>query len=386
MSRDSGRQASAVSRRKYLLTSAAIGTAGLAGCSDSDSGGTGSDSGGDEGSNSVESGSSGPSTVTAEGSSTVYPISNRGSSYWNSNSPASDGEYWGSNDESSVAGWDQIETDQNIADYFASLYGFETTGERSNPPFATRVALSHSGTGCEAVRDGLVDIGNSSGPITAELDISEEQRDENYVDHVVGRDGQPVFVSQAIYDAGVEQLTGEQIRGIYQGDITNWSEVGGPDREIFVVGRAEGSGTDTSFRLNMLGDADAPMDVDSRFGQNQQVQQVLQDNDNAIGYMALAFSGSGIQAIGIEFEGTLFEPDADAENTIFDSEYPLNRDLHMYTRINEDTPEGTDMREAAFLNMFLTEFGQQTFVEDVNYITLPTSDIEAEREKLPDQA
>jgi len=43
------------------------------------------------------------------------------------------------------------------------------------------------------------------------------------------------------------------------------------------------------------------------------------------------------------------------------------------------------MREAAFLNMFLTEFGQQTFVEDVNYITLPTSDIEAERE-LPDQA
>ena len=389
MSRDSGRQADAVSRRKYLLSTAAVGAAGLAGCSgNSDNSGDGGDggSGSDDGGNTIDSGSSGPSTVTAEGSSTVYPISNKGSSYWNSNSPASDGEYWGANDEGSVAGWDQIETDQNIADYFASLYGFEPTGERSNPPFATRVALSHSGTGCEAVRDGLVDIGNSSGPITAELDISEDERDENYVDHVVGRDGQPVFVSQAIYDAGVEQLTGEQIRGIYQGDITNWSDVGGPDQEIYVVGRAEGSGTDTSFRLNMLGDADAPMDVDTRFGQNQQVQQVLQDNDNAIGYMALAFSGSGIQAIGIEFEGTLFEPDADAENTIFDSEYPLNRDLHMYTRINEETPDGTDMREAAFLNMFLTEFGQQTFVEDVNYITLPTSDIEAEREKLPDQA
>jgi len=388
MSRDSGRQADAVSRRKYLLTSAAVGAAGLAGCSgNSGDGSDGSDGGseGEEG-NTMESGSSAPATVTAEGSSTVYPISNKGSSYWNSNSPASDGEYWGSNDESSVAGWDQIDTDQNIADYFASLYGFEATGERSKPPFATRVALSHSGTGCEAVRDGLVDIGNSSGPITAELDISEEERDENYVDHVVGRDGQPVFVSQAIYDAGVEQLTGEQIRGIYQGDITNWSEVGGPDQEIYVVGRAEGSGTDTSFRLNMLGDADAPMDVDTRLGQNQQVQQVLQDNDNAIGYMALAFSGSGIQAIAIDFEGTVYRPDPDAENTIFDSEYPLNRDLHMYTRINEETPEGTDMREAAFLNMFLTEFGQKTFVEDVNYITLPTSDIEAEREKLPEQA
>jgi len=383
MSRDAGNPASNVSRRKYLLTSAVLGTAGLAGCS-GNSGGS-DDGETEDGSNTVESGSSGPSTVTAEGSSTVYPISNKGSSYWNSNSPASDGEYWGANDESSVAGWEEIDTDQNIADYFASLYGFEPSGERSNPPFATRVALSHSGTGCEAVRDGLVDIGNSSGPITAELDISEAQRDENYVDHVVGRDGQPVFVSQAIYDAGVEQLTGEQIRGIYQGDITNWSEVGGPDQEIYVVGRAEGSGTDTSFRLNMLGDADAPMDVDTRLGQNQQVQQVLQDNDNAIGYMALAFSGSGIQAIAIDFEGTVYRPDPDAENTIFDSEYPLNRDLHMYTRIDEDTPDGTDMREAAFLNMFLTEFGQKTFVEDVNYITLPTSDIEAEREKLPDQ-
>ena len=383
MSRDAGNPASNVSRRKYLLTSAVLGTAGLAGCS-GNSGGS-DDGETEDGSNTVESGSAAPATVTAEGSSTVYPISNKGSSYWNSNSPASDGEYWGANDESSVAGWAEIDTDQNIADYFASLYGFEPSGERSNPPFATRVALSHSGTGCEAVRDGLVDIGNSSGPITAELDISEAQRDENYVDHVVGRDGQPVFVSQAIYDAGVEQLTGEQIRGIYQGDITNWSEVGGPDQEIYVVGRAEGSGTDTSFRLNMLGDADAPMDVDTRLGQNQQVQQVLQDNDNAIGYMALAFSGSGIQAIAIDFEGTVFQPDPDAENTIFDSEYPLNRDLHMYTRIDEDTPEGTDMREAAFLNMFLTEFGQKTFVEDVNYITLPTSDIEAEREKLPDQ-
>jgi phosphate transport system substrate-binding protein len=55
----------------------------------------------------------------------------------------------------------------------------------------------------------------------------------------------------------------------------------------------------------------------------------------------------------------------------------------MYTRITDDTPDGTDMREAAFLNMFLTDFGQQVFVEGVEYIPLPTKDIEAEREKLP---
>jgi ABC-type phosphate transport system, periplasmic component len=389
-----------VSRRRFVATAgAAVGAAALAGCSGS-SGSPESDDGGSGGSDETETGtemSSGSSSemstsmLTAEGSSTVYPISNTGSSYWNSNAPPSDGEYWGSSSEGTVPGWDQLTSGENsaegmlLADYFAGLYGFEPTEQRSNPVFATSIGLSHSGTGCKAVTDGLVDIGNSSGPITAELGLSESEANERYVDHVVGRDGQPVFVSQKIYDGGVEELTGEEVRGIYQGEINNWSEVGGPDQEIYVVGRAEGSGTDTSFRLNMLGDADAPMEVDTRKGQNQQVQTVLQQNDGAIAYMALAFQGPGIQPVAIDFEGTTYRPDADAENTIFDSSYPLNRDLHMYTTITDDTPEGTDMREAAFLNMFLTDFGQQIFVEGVEYIPLPTKDIESEFAKLPDQ-
>ena len=381
-----------VSRRKFLVTFGVVGTAGLAGCGGSSAGGdSGGDSSGDSGgdSGSESDGDSGMNTelLNAEGSSTVYPISNKGSSYWNANAPPSDGEYWGSNDESTVPGWDELSTEMNLADYFASLYGFEPTEQRSNPPYNATVSLSHSGTGCKAVRDQLVDIGNSSGPITAELDLSEEEASENYVDHVVGRDGQPVVVSSDIYDAGVTQLTGEQVRGIYQDEITNWSEVGGPDQEIFVIGRAEGSGTDTSFRLNMLGSADASMNgVNTRFGQNQQVAEAVSNNDGAIAYMALAFTSDTVQPIGIDFEGTLYEPDKDAENTIFDSSYPLNRDLHMYTRITEDTPDGTDLREGAFLNMFLTDFGQIVFVEQNNYIPLPTSDIEAEAAKLPDQA
>jgi len=364
-----------VSRRKFLITSGAIGAAGIAGCSSGESEESG------------ESGGTDTSLLTAEGSSTVYPISNTGASYWNANAPPSDGEYWGSAEGNSVPGWSEIDTDQNLADYFAGLYGFEPTGERSNPPYNTTVSLSHSGTGCEAVRDGLVDIGNSSGPITAELDISESEASEQFVDHVVGRDGQPVVVSSDIYDAGVTQLTGEQVRQIYQNEITNWSEVGGPDQEIYAIGRAEGSGTDTSFRLNMLGSADASMSgVDTRFGQNQQVAQAVSQNEGSIAYMALAFTSDTVQPIAIDFEGTVYEPDRDAENTIFDSEYPLNRDLHMYTKITEDTSSGTDMREGAFLNMFLTTFGQTVFVENNNYIPLPTADIQSEADKLPDQA
>ncbi len=400
MTRESERLGDRVSRREFLVASGTVGVAGLAGCGGSQGGSnTESASGGDgEGGESTptqsQSGSSGgdgsgvdTSLLNAEGSSTVYPISNKGSSYWNSNAPPSDGEYWGSNDESTVPGWSALgEPDMMIADYFASQAGFEPTEQRSEPPFPTTVGLSHSGTGCEAVVDGLVDIGNSSGPITAELDWSEERRDEEVVDHVVGRDGQPIVVSSDVADAGIDQLTGEQVRAIFQGEVDNWSDLDGIDydQELYVIGRAEGSGTDTAFRLNMLGDADASMDVDTRQGQNQQVAQLVSQNDGAIAYMALAFTGDQVQPIAIDFEGTVYEPDRDAENTIFDSEYPLNRDLHMYTKITEDTPSGTDQREAAFMNMFLTEFGQRLFVEDVNYIPLPTADIEAEREKLSD--
>ena len=389
-----------VSRRKVLITSGALGTAGLAGCGGSSDGSSGGDGGdGGDGSDGSDGGdgdggdSSGQNTalLNAEGSSTVYPISNTGSSYWNSNAPPSDGEYWGANDETSVPGWDALSSDgaddMLIADYFSAKFGFEPTEQRSSPPFPTTVGLSHSGTGCEAVTEGLVDIGNSSGPITAELGWSEEKAQNEVVDNVVGRDGQPVVVSSDVSDAGVTQLTGEQIRGIYQGEITNWSEIDGIDydQEIYAIGRAEGSGTDTSFRLNMLGAADASMSgVDTRFGQNQQVAQAVGQNEGSIAYMALAFTSETVIPISIEFDGTLYETSRDAENTIFDSEYPLNRDLHMYTLIEEDNPDGGgyDAREAAFVNMFLNEFGQTTFVEGNNYIPLPTSDLESMKEQV----
>jgi phosphate transport system substrate-binding protein len=397
MTDENSRLRDQVSRRKFIAAAGAAGAAGLAGCSgQSNEGGSGTEgdgesggsSGGDSDGESMEgetessSSSADTSLLTAEGSSTVYPISNKGSSYWNSNAPPSDGEYWGSNSESTVPGWSEIETDMLIADYYASQFGFEPTEQRSDPPFPTTVGLSHSGTGCEAVVDGLVDIGNSSGPITAELDWSEEKANNTVVDHVVGRDGQPVVVSSDVVDQGIDQLSGEQIRQIFQGEVDNWSELEGIDydREIFVIGRAEGSGTDTSFRLNMLGDADAPMEVDTRQGQNQQVAQLVSQNEGAIAYMALAFTSESVQPIAINFEGTVYEPNKDAENTIFDSSYPLNRDLHMYTLIEDG--QGTDRREAAFLNMFLGTFGQTVFVEQNNYIPLPTKDIEAEKAKL----
>lgn len=316
------------------------------------------------------------SPLTGDGSSTVFPISNQGASLWNGNPPASDQEYWG-------PGQYGVDTDMNLADYYASLYGFEPTNTRSQPPFLVNIALSHSGTGVTAVSEQRVDMGNSSAPVDAEL--PERDSYEEFINHVVGVDGQPIVVSREIYDAGVTELTLEEVRQIYEQnpEITNWSQVGGPDKEIQVVGRAEGSGTDTAFRLNVLGDPDASMNQEMvRYGQNQQVQTTIANSDSAISYLALAFveQDGQVPSIALNIEGTRYELGG-GENAepLGARAYPLSRDLHIYTW------EDTSMKEAAFINMLLSPFGQENCVAANNYFKLPESRLEEERSKLPDQ-
>jgi len=349
MSRD------AVSRRTMIAGLGTSSLALLAGCIGS----------GDE--------STAQSDLKAGGSSTVYPITSDGASVWNSNPPASDEEYWG-------PGQYDISTDQAMADYWAGLYGFEP-GDGDQPPFSVNVGLSHSGTGLEKVQNGQVDVADASASAAAEFPDASQSKLDKFVDHVVGVDGQPIVVSREVFDAGVTKLTGEQIAAIYQGEITDWSQVdgySGPSKEIQAIGRAEGSGTDTAFRANLLGDPNAPMSgVDARKGQNQQVKTLVSNTDNAIAYLALAFveEAGGIPPIDVEIDGTTY---AYGEN-LGAKGYPLSRDLHCYTW------EDTSKTEAAFLNMLLSDYGQENFVAANNYFTLPSERQREERDKLPEQ-
>lgn len=308
-----------------------------------------------QGGRTTDDGSGTAEILKLDGSSTLFPIVNAAGSVWNSNPPASDEEYWG-------PGAYGIRTDDRLADYWAGLYGFESDG--SGPPFRVSVGLSHSGTGLEKLRAQQVDIGNSSAPVSAEFPDMDQETLDKYTDHVVGVDAQPIVVSREIFEAGVEKLTAEQVRGIYRGNITNWRQISryeGPDRKIQAVGRAVGSGTDTAFRANMLGGPDAAMPgVDVRKGKNQQVKNVVSRSDNAIAYMALSFVGEGTPAVALEFGDKTFVPG----KNLSDPDYPLARDLHCYTW------QGTSKMEAAFIRMIVSDFGQQRFVVPAGYSKL----------------
>jgi phosphate transport system substrate-binding protein len=306
--------------------------------------------------------------LTSGGSSTVYPIMNSGGSYWNANRPASDSEYWPHAEYG-------IETDKNLADYWGGLYGFEP-GESGSPPFRFSVALSHSGTGIEKVMDGQIDIGNSSGQVEDELPDRDSY--EKFTDHVVGVDGQPLVVSQEIADEGVTKITGQELKDLYKGRITNWSELGGPDREVQVLGRVKGSGTRTSFVANVFGNPEEDTSVANRFGQNQRLAQAISQANNAISYLALTFIDTdGLTPIGLEWEGTTYSYQDD-QNGLDSQAYPLSRDLHAYTW------DGTSKQEAAFIRMLLSDFGQDTFVAPNNYFKLGKRRQENQLAKLPE--
>lgn len=163
----------------------------------------------------------------------------------------------------------------------------------------------------------------------------------------------------------------------------NWSEVGGFDQEIYVVGCVEGFGMDILFCFNMFGSVDVLMEgVDICKGQNQQVVMVVQQNLGVIVYMVFVFIGLQVLFIGIEFEGMFYEFDKDVEYIIFDSDYLLNCDFYQYMIIMEDMLSGMDMCEVVFINMFFMMFGQKFFVEDNNYILFLMKDIEFQKSKF----
>lgn len=106
------------------------------------------------------------------------------------------------------------------------------------PSVTVSAEFTGSSAGIESVLAGSVNIGNSS------RNLKDSEIEQGAVENIVAIDGIAVVVDPA---NTVTALTKDQLIGIYTGTITNWSEVGGADAPIVVVGREAGSGTRGAF-------------------------------------------------------------------------------------------------------------------------------------------
>lgn len=171
-----------------------------------------------------------------------------------------------------------------------------------------------SGAGIEAVNNQTADIGNSS------RNLKDEEKQAGAVENIVAIDGIAVCVDPANTVTG---LTKEQLTNIYNGTITNWSQVGGTDAPIVVVGREAGSGTRGAFE-ELLGIEDACAYANELDSTGAVIAKVA-STPGAIGYASLDALNDSVVALALE------GVDATAEN-IKAGNYFLCRPFVMATK------------------------------------------------------
>lgn len=180
-----------------------------------------------------------------------------------------------------------------------------------NPGVTITYNGTGSGSGITAAADGTADIGLSS----RKLKDSETGLDAT----VIALDGIAIIVNNSNV---VENLTIEQIAGLFTGEITNWSEVGGADEPVAVIGREAGSGTRDGFE-SIVGVAEECV-YDQELTSTGAVITAVASNQYAIGYASLSAVGSGTKTLTVE--GV-----ACSESTVLDGTYAIQRPFIMVT-------------------------------------------------------
>ena len=261
----------------------------------------------------------------------------------------------------------QVNLTQQLAETYMEEYSDATLS----------VTGGGSGTGIAALINGQVDIANSSREIS-ETEI-QQARDQGIepVRIIIAMDGLSVITHE---DNPVEALTVEEIGKIFRGEITNWKELGGEDREISPYGRQSNSGTFVYFRENVL--QDDYTDKMMRMNGNAQIVEGVMADRGAIGYVGIGYVVEDGKAVeGVNIINVAVDEDSEAATplnpkNVATGKYPIARPLNQYI---DGQPEGA-IRD--FMEFIVSEKGQEIAVNAGFYPISP--EFQEENEKVLD--
>lgn len=174
-----------------------------------------------------------------------------------------------------------------------------------------------SGSGIKAVLEGRCDIGLSS------RNLKDSEKEQGLTETVLALDGIAIVVNP---ENPVEDLSMEQIASIYKGEVTNWSEVGGIDGEIVLIGREAGSGTRDGFE-SITGTEDV-CKYRQELTSTGDVITTVASNPNAIGYASMASVKSTVKMMQVD--GVV-----PTEQTVKDGSYVVQRPFVLVTKEGE---------------------------------------------------
>jgi len=224
-------------------------------------------------------------------------------------------------------------TVQPVAEKLAEAFKAE------NPDATIVIQGGGSSVGIKSCNAGTVDIGAASRELKSD--------EPNLVKHLLARDGIAIITHPSNTVTG---LTKEQVQEIFAGKITNWSEVGGENKDIFVVAREEGSGTRTAFEEMVMGEelirADAILQPS-----NGAVRTAISSTPQSIGFISFGYINSSVKSLAVDgVAGT-------AENAK-NGTYPIVRPLYFLTK---EQPTGL---VKDFIDFCLGPDGQEIITEE----------------------
>jgi len=220
----------------------------------------------------------------------------------------------------------------------------------NNPQVNIEVQGVGSTAGIKAVYDGTCDIGISS------RNLKEEEKAWNLTETVIALDGIAVIINP---NNKIDNLTAEQILKIFKGEIKNWNELGGDDKEIIVVSREAGSGTRGAFEELIKLEKKENENSISLLLDNAliadgtgSVMANVAGKDNAIGYMSIGMVDE-TKVKKLKLDGI----DA-TEDNVLAQKYNISRPFLMVSK-NDIKNEAKE-----FLDFIISDEGQKIVSEE----------------------
>lgn len=190
----------------------------------------------------------------------------------------------------------------------------------THPGVDVQVNGGGSGAGVQSAGEGTAMIGMASRDLKKE----EKEKYPELLEHQVAIDGIAIITHK---NNPIASLTLDQVKAIYNGNITNWKDVGGNDGKIVVIGRDSASGTREFFHEKVMNKEDF-VQTQLEKNSNGAVKQSVEQTPAAVGYVGLGYIDESIHAVPILVNGTPVIPSIES---VKDKSYPVARPLNFLT-------------------------------------------------------